>query len=265
MAFPDKNYVLGKGKVYFGRFAEGTRVVAAGGQRYLGNTPEFNISQDSDQLDHYDDDNGIRIKDDSVQLELNRTGSFITDHISPENVAMWFSGSASVVSQAVLTDIEETFDDVTRNTRIQIGRTAANPSGVRGLTTVTAVSGATPLVEGTDFRVDKDTGAIFILPGSTVIVADGSMPVTITYSAAAVEYNRVISGNTTVEGEIFFEATNPKGVRVDYLLPYVQLRADGDYALKGDEWQQLSFNYEALKLDDDTEVVYTNGRAGIGV
>jgi hypothetical protein len=71
--------------------------------------------------------------------------------------------------------------------------------------------------------------------------------------------------NSQVEGALFFEATNPVGLRFDYTFPYVQLSPDGDFQLKGDEWQQLSFTFEALKLNDTTETVYINGRAGEGV
>lgn len=263
--FPDKNYTLGSGELYFQPFIPGTRT-PAGGQMYFGNTPEFNLGVESETLDHFDADHGIRQKDDAVLLEKNLTGSFITDHISPENLAKWFTGSASVVTQVLAADEEETFTDVIRNRRYQLGVSTANPSGLRGLTTMSAVVGATPLVEGVDIRFDGDTGSFTILAGSTVVTDDGTSDVVVTYTVPAVSYNRIVAGTEArLEGELFFKAFNGKGVQFDYFMPYVQLAPDGDYALKGDDWQQLGFTVEALQRDNDTAVIYTNGRAGVGV
>lgn len=270
MAFPEKNYVLGRGQVFFGKFAADTRVLE-GGTEYLGNTPEFNLSSESESLDHFDSDNGVRVKDDSVLLELTRSGSFITDHISPTNLARWFLGTSEVVTQALATSVVYAIANVKRGQRYQIGETTSAINGVRGLTSATVSrtdGGPTPMVEGVDFSLDLDTGGITILTTSTVILEadDGTADIEVTYNAAATSYHRVISGSSDViEGRIFFKATNPKGLKFDYLMPYVQLRPDGDFQLKGDEWQQLSFTFEALKLDDSTEVIYTNGRAGVAV
>ena len=131
MAFPDKNYVLGSGELYFAPFAPGTRVPLAG-QEYFGNTTEVNLTVESEMLDHYDTDHGIRQKDDSVLLEKNMSGSFITDHISPKNIAKWFTGTSSVVTQVSALASAETFDSVVPGGRYQIGRSPTNPSGLRG-------------------------------------------------------------------------------------------------------------------------------------
>ncbi|HEY1402951.1 MAG TPA: hypothetical protein VGB05_02355, partial [Pyrinomonadaceae bacterium] len=120
MAFPEKNYVLGKGRVYFGQFAPGTRVVE-GGLRYLGNTPEFTLSTDSESLDHFDADAGIRVKDDSVTTDLTRNGTLVTDHIDPRNIAMWLQGAAETVSQGVATNVVQAIADAQRGRRYQIG------------------------------------------------------------------------------------------------------------------------------------------------
>ncbi len=266
--FPDnKNYILGKGKVFFGQFAPGTRTVVSG-QRYFGNTPEFNTTSESESLDHFDADGGIRVKDDSVPLELNRSGSFTCDHISPQNLALWFLGTTNLVTQGVLTSVVQSVPNAKRGARYQIGKSNANPSGVRGLTTVTASNTTTPatLVEGTDFKVNLDTGGFEILPNAPNVSALGTDTISITYSGTSITYHQIKSGsNSVIEGELFFEATNPKGTRFDYLFPFVQLTPDGDFELKGEEWQVLGFTFEALKLDDNTESIYTNGRAGVYV
>ena len=268
MAFPDKNYVLGSGELYFAPFAANSRV-PSGGQEYFGNTTEINLTVESEMLDHYDTDHGIRSKDDSVLLEKNMSGSFITDNISPGNISKWFTGQASVVTQASALATAETFSSAKRGTRYQLGRSTQNPSGLRGLTNMSAVMTATPtnvtLVEGKDIRFDPDTGSFTILPTS-LVVADDTEEVVVTYDVSATSYNRIVAGSeANLEGELFYKAINGKGLNFDYYFPYVQLAPDGDYALKGDDWQQLGFTFQALQRDNDTAVVYTNGRAGVGV
>ena len=96
----NNNYTLGRGKVNLARFKDGTQ--EPDGFRYIGNTPEFNLSIELEELDHFSSDEGIREKDDSVPLEVNRTGSMITDNVSPENVALFFFGSYDKVTQAAV-------------------------------------------------------------------------------------------------------------------------------------------------------------------
>lgn len=58
------NYTLGRGKVYFARFTSGQ---VPGPFRYIGNTPEFNLTIELETLDHFSSDEGIREKDDSCR------------------------------------------------------------------------------------------------------------------------------------------------------------------------------------------------------
>lgn len=270
MAFPDKNYTLGSGELYFRPYAEGTNAPAPGSvQEYFGNTPTLSTTAERETLDHFDADHGVRTKDDAVTLQLNRTGSFTTDHISPQNLAKWFLGRASIVTQVAATAQTETFPGVLRRAgRLQLGLTPSNPSGVRGVTNVTvAVAGAggATLVANVDYTVDGATGAISILPGGTVLDPVDAEDITVTYDVQAASYNRVVSGSTEVTGELFFKAINGKGLNQDYYWPKVTLSADGDFELKGEDWQAIPFAFEALKRDDNTEVVYINGRPGQGI
>lgn len=261
MSFPDKNYTIGRGRVYFDRFAVGTLVGT--GQRYLGNTPELSLSTTSETLDHFDSDNGVKQKDDSTLLSLTRSGKFTTDHISPQNLALFFLGVESVVTVTAATAISETISAVKRGRRYQLGVTVANPAGARGLTNVVVKVGAVTKVLNTDYTMDTDTGGV--IPLTTGSIVDGDN-LTVTYDQNATSYNRVISGSSnTIDGALFYYNTSPKGEKFDYYFPRVALKPDGDYALKGDEYQKISFSFEALKRDDNTEVLYINGRPGSNI
>jgi hypothetical protein len=252
--FPAKNYTIGRGRLYFddGR-----------GQRYIGNTPELNLSSESETLDHFDSDDGIRQKDDTQPLSLTRNGTFITDHISPENIAMFFLGEAEVLSTAAATAVAQQIVGVVPGLRYQLGASASNPAGVRDATNVVVNVGATPMVLDTDYTYDAATGGIVPIVGGGIAEDD---TLDITYDTTVGSRNRVISSsNSVIEGSLLYISANPKGEKFDYFWPKVSIRPDGDYALKGDEWQQIGFAFEALKKDDATEVVYINGRVGSGV
>lgn len=257
MAFPEKNYTLGRGRLYFDKFLTGTQTKT--GQRYFGNTTEINMTSDSETLEHFDSDAGIKQKDASVLLSLSRTGSFITDHSNPANLALFFLGTESVVSQAATTGISDSYPNVILGQRYQIGVTAGSPPGVRNVTNF--VSGA--LVAGTDYTLDAATGGVVFLPTGSVVAG---ATVAATYDTAVTSYNRVVTASSAqVFGALLYIANNPFGENFDYYWPYVSIKPDGDFALKGDEWQQIGFGFEALKLDDATEVLYINGRPDSGI
>ena len=70
----EMNYVVGRGRLFFGQFRPSTRV--ARGQLYFGNTPALSLSQNEDTLDHYSSEGGVRVKDASVSLQNDSSGSF---------------------------------------------------------------------------------------------------------------------------------------------------------------------------------------------
>ena len=101
-----KNYTLGRGRVFIDRFAANAVVSAltkGDGERYLGNTPEFTMTSESEDLEHFDSDSGVRVKDGAVQLTLNRSGAFTCDNISAENIALYFLSHSLATTSALRT------------------------------------------------------------------------------------------------------------------------------------------------------------------
>lgn len=350
----EQNYVVGRGKLYFGQYATGTRVAA--GQRYFGNTPELSLSQSEDVLDHYSAEGGVRVKDDSITLQNDSSGSFTCDNIQNENLALWFRGSTTdqietgsvtatgtitfsvavptagdditingttitfvaadpagdeiliagtVAAQGIAvtnyvnahpelgvtasdngagvvtisaaypgadgnaitlaktgtniavsganlsggTDVTEDIENVTRGLYYQLGVTAAKPQGLRNIGTV-SITG----VADTSFTVDYDLGRIYLHPDAPDI-ADGD-DIEVNYGVQAGTDEVVIASTDVIEGELAFFADNPAGDNRDYFWPRVRLSPDGDYALKGDDWQTMGFNFEILLRDSATERQY---------
>lgn len=373
-----KNYTLGRGKVHFSRFKTGTQTPA--GFFYIGNTPEFSLTIESETLDHFDSDENIREKDDSVPLEVTRTGSLITDNIDPKNVALFFFGSDATVTQITSSAQNETFEDVKAGHSYKLGLSTANPAGYFGIrqqgfnvslggATLVAATGTltfsgvgtagdtitiggvtytlravpaaaydvdiggtatataanlvaainlsgtpgveygastvahpdvsagnaagvvtatalvtgtagnsistteagsmsvwgaaaltggtgTSYIEGPDYTMNYDVGLLSLVDGGAI--AEG-VDIEVDYVVAGHTRDRVISGSEPVEGAMMYVAFNPKGKNFDYYLPYVKITPNGDYALKGDEWQQIPFTIESLKPTTG-EAIYMDGR-----
>jgi len=256
-----KNYTFGRGKVFFDRFVANAVVGAltrGEGERYLGNTPEFNNASESENLDHFDSDAGVRVKDDSVQLSFEQTANFTCDNISSENIALYFLGDREDVTVVGATGIEETIT-VRRGRFYQLGMTESNPAGARKITAVTAVDDADAAITASgNFQVDETRGRIYIEDDATDIADDDE--ITVTYTTQNSTRERVVSGSQSIYGALRFVADNPKGPNRDYYYPYVKLAPDGDYSLKGDDWQTMGFTVEVLKKASNVASLYVDGQ-----
>lgn len=255
-----KNYVLGKGKLYFSRFAPGTNV--GSGFRYFGNTTEFNITVESETLDHFDSDEGVNVKDASVQTQLNRTGTIATDNISEENLALFIMGSIADVVQVATPVTGEAINGgsaLVGGMFYQIGESISNPTGVRGIgsVTVTKDPGGTPAaaVLNTDYTIDTDLGLLYVVEGGGLDGVDAE----IDYTPVANTRKRVATNAESIYGALKFVSTNPQGKHKDVFIPSVQLTANGDWALKGDDWQNIGFNLSVNQLVG-YEGMYIDGR-----
>lgn len=256
MATVGKDYVIGKGRVYFNPFLPGTTTPTS--EDYLGNTPELSTSQDQTTLDHYDSDSGLNVKDRSVITEKNMTGNLVTDNISVENIARWFGADISNLTIASATALVETHD-AELGRYIQLGTSSTYPSGRRNLASLVITQGVTTIAASGNYEFDAALGRVYIEPDAADI--DAGDELTFTYNQEAGTRTVLIGKGNQVQGSLRFISANPEGSQRDYFYPYVTLQPNGDYALKGEEWQQMPFTFEVLKLDAATERVYIDGRA----
>ena len=94
----EPNYVVGRGRLYFDKFKKGSNN-SESGELYFGNSPEFTLTTDSETLDHYSSEHGLREMDASVLLELTQGGNFTVDEINADNLALFFLGEKSTITQ----------------------------------------------------------------------------------------------------------------------------------------------------------------------
>lgn len=256
MATVTNNYSLGKGEVSLSLFKTGTQIPT--GFLPVGNCPDFSIKVTSKTLDHFSSTAGIREKDDQAVLDTERTASITTDNLSMENLAMFFLGEVLKTSVlATVTVPSETIESPELGVVYYLG-TATYPAGARGInaTTVDLTQGATTLVRGTDYLVNEDTGAIEFISGGSFVA--GTDVVSGEFNLKAASHTQVISGTTPFEGALRFEATQVKGEKRSFYLPWVKLTPDGDYSMIGETWGEMKFSVEILK-PTGKEAIYANG------
>lgn len=252
MAGAGKEYVLGRGKVYFDAFTAGT--TNGTGERYFGNTPEFSYTVESESLDHYDADEGINVLDEKVQTRVDLTGQLVTDNVSIDNLSLFLQAGSS--TSIVVASASNVTQNVTAKKGVffQIGASASLPQGARNITVVSVTKSGSPVTATGNYTVDAVNGRLYIEPTSGAI-ADGDALV-VTYNVAAGTRNVVISKDNQLRGALRFISANAVGNQMNYFFPYVLLTPNGDYALKGEDWQQMGFSFTALKRDASTERVY---------
>lgn len=260
MAFvvPTDNYTLGRGAVLLAPHKTGTKLAA--GYRDVGNSPALSINITTNTLDHYSARAGAKEKDGSFALDTTRTATLEIDNINSDNLALLFLGSASTVTDAGGTVTDEVVAVVELDRLYQLGQTASAPFGIRGIAasgvTVTNEAGSTTYVENTDYVLDRTTGLLQPLDSGS-IAANSNIKVD--YTRSATSRSRVISGSTPFEGAMQYIAENAEGTDLDFFAPYVKITPNGDFELKGDNVQKLSFKLEILKATG-MSAMYIDGR-----
>lgn len=253
-----KQYVLGRGELYFDRMLANTKTLT--GERFIGNVTAFNISIESETLDHFDSTQGLRQKDDSVLLQINRTGALTTDNINADNLSLFIQGSSTTVTQTATPVVDFAINDIVRDRYYQLGQTASNPTGVRGVSAVTVTGpGGTPVYTlNTDYTLDAALGRIYIPATSTIPVGADLL---VDYTPTANSRDRISSASLgSIDGALRFVARNPKGPVRDLYIPYCSLTPSGELNFIGEEWLTMAFNLEIQKLNDTTEAIYIDGR-----
>lgn len=255
------NLTIPRGKIFFAKYLANTQT--PGPLRELGNCPEFTLQRETEKLQHYSSQAGMKTLDEEITIGSTMSGSTTTDDIKAENVAYWFMGDISTLTVIAQTATVETFSDVKAGDSFQLGRTNANPTGARKLTNVVATDGAASspatYALGTDYEIDLQLGIITVLAGGA---ADGE-DLKVTYDVAASTREQIIAGDTEVEGELKFISFNPTGPQADITIPRARISPNGDFALVNDpdstEFQTMPLSISVLKKGT-LALAYRDGR-----
>lgn len=250
------DYNLGRGIVYFAALGTDGKPDA---YRDLGNAPEFSISIEVETLEHQSSRQGLRITDKEVVISQKVNVSLVLDEINHENMALLLSGEKGThtnVAVAGFSEFEMVVGNDSDTTELELGRwyDIVNSSGERAYgidasdLSMETATGAVALVEDTDYTVDEEMGRFFILSTSSVaataIAAFDGLDVTLAANGSAPSVNEVRALTTTnISGALKFISENPANndVKTEFQFHQVSLKADGDFALIGDEFSTMNF------------------------
>lgn len=265
------DYNLGRGKVYISELS--SDLPGPGGYRDLGNAPEFNVSVEVETLEHQSSREGLKTVDKEVVVSQKINISFQLDEINFQNLALFFSGTATAA--ALTNPAVAGVTDIQISSAVVLGRwydltSLANQTGVRAYdidkTKLTVRKIASPdvnLVEDTDYTVDEKNGRIFLLSGASNIADGDAMEFTLTADAGAVAPDEVKGlTQTNISVALKFIGSNPANndKETEYQFHKVSLKPDGDFSLIGDDWTVMGFTAVVEKnetADADSPYVTT--------
>lgn len=247
------DYNLGRGIVYFAALDTTTQLPKA--YRDLGNAPEFNISVETETLEHQSSRQGLKVTDKEVTISQKINLSFQLDEINHENLAEFFAGEKAAHTNVAVAGFSQYA--MIPDPEVALGRwyDIRDSNGNRAYDVESAnldmeTSNVSPvtLVLNTDYLLDSEQGRVFLLSTSTVVATaiSGSEDINVTLSAdaGARDVNEVRAlTQTTVSGALKFIAENPVDAdrETEYQFHKVSLKADGDFALIGDEFSTMGF------------------------
>lgn len=233
---PDsKNLLLGRGAIYFDRFASGTTNKT--GELHLGNCTALEISTTDELKEKYssmDATSGLlKSVNTKRTVEVKLTG----DEFSLENLALALMGDSGTLSQTSGTITGETITTSSKQGRWY-------PTAKRSISSVVVKVGVATKTAGTDYEVDGTTGRIKILSGGTI--TDGST-VTVDYSYAVVALNTIAGGKaSTVEGYLRFIGDPTAGPKYEVEVWRVSVSPEGAVPFIQDDFGSWSLTLKAL-------------------
>jgi hypothetical protein len=255
IVYDESEYSIPRGIVFFDQFDTNGNTQ---GEDDLGNVPGFTINIASENADHYSARSGIREKDQSTLVQIDRTAKMIVDNMSVENVGRWLS--ADLVEQSQTADpVVDELISVIPGKFYQLGRTSSNPAGNRNVTSVVVTdnAGTTTYVLGTDYNVDLVSGRLQILESGAIVAGN----IKVDYSKPVKTWNQVKTG-TSVElaGALRVISDNASGSNRDFYMPSVKMKPSGDFPVITSDTQYVTMEFDveiltpengsAIYLDD---------------
>jgi hypothetical protein len=239
--------VLGAGQLWFDlEDADGNNL----GLRYLGDTPGFTLTLESETVDTWSSDGQVAEREDLAITRVIRNCSITCKQISDDNLGLFLMGSVADLVQTGGAVTDEAIDGVLQGRRYHLGASSSNPAGNRTVSALTVTdddTGApTTFVLNTDYEIDLDTGALFIVPGGGI--ADDTN-LLVDYTKGSVTRAQVTSSDVAEQyGALRFYADNTRGANRNLYAPRVLLRPTGELAFKSREgYMEMQFACEFMK------------------
>lgn len=246
MAVSTQNELIGAGRLFAALIDPATMKLKSG-YRYLGNSPSLGVNQTKNKVVLYDaDKGGMRTIRRSAQISAEMTLNFELTNFDDDNVAFIFGTEAPItVTQAAITGQTQTIESIETDRWYVLGESEDLPTGIRNATSIVPTVGSLTAEEDLDYKVDLAKGKIMFLTE-----AMAGQNASVSYSASAATFTRIVPGNKPVNVAIRFESDNTIGDDHIWKWSYVELSSDGELALKGEDFARASFTGTVMTPDD---------------
>lgn len=221
--------LLGRGKLYLDRL---TAAFALTGERFIGNVSLFEVTPTVETIEKFSSATAAAplIRRDPVRtsLEVRITG----DHFSKENLALFFMGDNSTLSQ--------TTADITDEVIASVMADRWYPTLYRAISAVVVTGpSATPVYDVTDdYLVDAVEGRIYIVPGGA-ITPGTNIEVDYTYGTIALDTVRGLT-SSSVKCYVRFVGDPGAGPTDTVEIWRMSVAADGSLSFIGDDYAEWS-------------------------
>lgn len=191
--------------------------------RLLGDADEITVEIAVEETERFTNEEGIRQLAKTIVTQIDATLGMTLAQLAPFVRALSLMGDLDTHTQTVATNYMMSFSNVIADGMIyQLDHIRITPASV---TVQDGQVVPVPYVEGTNFKLDYDTGHIQIL--SKPVGADTTLEVE--YDAAAIlaaaDVTKIgIGNNSSIRGALVIRGTNEVGPRVELRLHDVQLR-----------------------------------------
>lgn len=252
------NYVLGRGKLLFAALNSSTGLPDASGFRFLGNCPNLSYSIEPQKIEHKSSITGLSVTDKTIIQSLDVSIAFTLEEQDNDNQALHVAGEVGTFTNPAVAGYAATVltADVVKGRWYEL----RNASGVRAYDieaadlTVRRDPSGTPvtLVLNTDYSLDLEMGLIFFLSTSSTVIAGDEIDTALAAEATASSPVQEIKALTTTSGLsgclLFIQENAGNGdAKKEYRFHTVNVSADGENALIGDEIGQMQFSGSVQK------------------
>lgn len=221
----------------------------------MGNATAFTITIDEETLEHQSSRAGLKKTDASVTLSKQLSGSFTLDESAAKQLASFLSGTIAetAIGAASFADPTRMKQEIPANSGghwLEIADKDDSDKRYRNLDTGTfkvfsLTTGGTEWTAQT--QVDEKLGMFFVINNAADLDDAASQDVYLEFTAPAGSNQEIQTlQQTTVRAALLFRAENAQtGKKREARLHKVKITSEGDLALIGDEFAEMTFNFIA--------------------
>lgn len=225
-------YALGRAALFFAEL-DANDDPDGDGWIHMGNAPGASLDISREYLEHFSSIEGVRNMDARIPISEGFTVRFSLEELNEKNAEMFFSGESEALTNAAIAG----WSKYSMVSAVELGRRyeVKNSSGVQAYgfdpsdLALEENSGATALVEGTDYTVDSAAGEILILSTATNIADGETLDATLTAGGSLNTMRRTkIMSRETFDVSFKIIGESPvTGRKYKIWVPKVSISADG--------------------------------------